>query len=72
MTFVLDFESNSRIFNDYFVLQSTLVDAGSEVPSQLLSNAAPLTEFWISEEDSIRSLNPSKAYGWNDMSIHFV
>ena len=60
--FVLDLESKAQIFNDYFVGQCTTIDTGSEVPSQLVYSAPPLTEFQISEEkilSIIRSLNPN-------------
>ena len=73
--FVLDFESKAQIFNDYFVLQCTTIDTGSEVPGQLLSNSPPLTEFAISDEkilNIIRSLNPNKAHGWDDISVRMI
>ena len=31
--FVLDFESKAQIFNDYFILQCTTLDTGSEIPN---------------------------------------
>ena len=33
--FVLDFASKAQIFNDYFILQCTTLDTGSEVPNDL-------------------------------------
>ena len=73
--FVLDFESKVQIFNDYFVGQCTTIDTGSEVPSQLVYSAPPLTEFQISEEKRlsiIRSLNPNKARGWDNISVCMI
>ena len=73
--FVLDFESKAQIFNDYFVGQCTTIDTGSEVPSQLVYSAPPLTEFQISEEkilSIIRSLNPNKAHGWDNISVRMI
>ena len=38
-------------------------------------NAPPLTEFAISDEkilNIIRSLNPNKAYGWDDISVGMI
>ena len=72
---MLDFESKAQIFNDYFVLQCTTIDTGSEVRGQLLSNAPPLTEFATSEEkilNIIRSLNPNKEHGWDDISVRMI
>ena len=63
---MLDFESKAQIFNDYFVLQCTTIDTGSEVPGQLSSNAPLLTGFLISEEkilNIICSLNPKHMAG---------
>ena len=58
-----------------FVGQCTTIGTGSEVPSQLVYSALPLTEFQISEEkilSTIRSLNPNKAHGWDDISVRTI
>ena len=68
----MDSESKAQTFSNYFVLQFTTIDTGSEVPGQLLSNAPSLTEFLISEEkilNIIRSLNANKAHSWDDMNV---
>ena len=33
--FILDFTSKAQIFNDYFILQCTTLDTGSEIPCDL-------------------------------------
>ena len=48
--FVLDFASKAEIFNDYFILQCTTLDTGSDVPHDLPTNCSKLTEFSISDE----------------------
>ena len=73
--FVLDFESKAQISNDYFVLQCTTIDTGSQVPGQILSKAPSLTDFCVSEEkllNIISSLNPNKAHGWDDLSVRMI
>ena len=43
--------------------------------SNIISIAPPLTEFTISDEkilEIIRSLNPNKAHGWDDISIRMI
>ena len=72
---VLDFSAKAQIFNDYFVLQCTTLDTASEIPSLPRPNAPPLTDFHISDEKIskiIRSLNPKKAHGWDEMSGRMI
>ena len=38
--FVLDFASKAQIFNDYFILQCTILDTGSDVPHDLPTNCS--------------------------------
>ena len=52
--FVLDFSSKAQIFNDYFILECTTLDTGSEIPSDLPVTASQLREFVISEEKILR------------------
>ena len=73
--FVLDFSSKAQIFNDYFILQCTTLDTGSEIPSDLPVTASQLREFVISEEKIlriIRNLNPNKAHGWDEISVRMI
>ena len=73
--FVLDFASKAQIFNDYFILQCTTLDTGSDVPHDLPTNCSQLAEFSISDEKIltiIRNLNPNKAHGWDEISVRMI
>ena len=73
--FVLDFASKAQIFNDYFILQCTTLDTGSEIPSDLPVTASQLREFVISDEKIlriIRNLNSNKAHGWDEISVRMI
>ena len=73
--FVLDFASKAQIFNDYFILQCTTIDTGSEVPYGLPADFSQLAEFSISGEKIltiIRNLNPNKAHGWDEISVRMI
>ena len=70
--FVTDFTEKAQIFNDYFILQCTTIDTGSEFPQGTPATTTLLTDFVISEEkiiNIIRSLNPNKAHGWDEIKI---
>ena len=71
----MNFTAKAEVFNDYFIAQCTTIDTGSEIPKFNSPIASPLTEFTISDEKIlriIRSLNPNKAHGWDDISIHVI
>ena len=73
--FVLDFTAKAQIFNDYFILQCTKLDTGSEIPRDVPLCAPLLNAFDISDEKIlriIRTLNPNKAYGWDEISIRMI
>ena len=73
--FVVDFATKAEIFNGYFMQQCTTIDTGSTIPQNIVPSAPPLTELTISDEtiqSIIRSLNPSKAHGWDDISIRMI
>ena len=73
--FVLDFASKAQIFNDYFILQCTTLDTGSDMPHDLPTNCSQLAEFSISDEKIltiIRNLNPNKAHGWDKISGRMI
>ena len=72
---MLDFSSKAQIFNDYFILQCTTLDTGSEIPSDVPVIASQLQEFAISEEKIlriIRNLNLNKAHGWDEISVRMI
>ena len=73
--FVLDFEAKAKIFNDYFILQCSTLDTGSEIPDEVISDVPPLVNIAISDEKLlkiIRSLNPKKAHGWDGISVRMI
>ena len=73
--FVLDFTAKAEIFNDYFIQQCTTIDTGSELPPPSVPNTTLLTGFSISDEkilNIMRSLNPNKAHGWDDISARMI
>ena len=73
--FVTYFTEKAQIFNDYFILQCTTIDTGREIPQGTPVSATLLTDFVISEEkiiNIIRSLNPNKAHGWDEISVRMI
>ena len=73
--FITDFTEKAQLFNDYFILQCTTIDTGSEVPQQIPVPTSLINDFNISEEkilNIIRSLNPNKAHGWDEISIRMI
>ena len=68
--FVLDFASKAQVFNDYFILQCSTLDTGSEIPSDISVTATQLREFVISDDKIlkiIRNLNQNKAHRWDEI-----
>ena len=60
--FVTDLTEKAQIFNDYFILQCTTIDTGSEIPQDAPATTTLINDFVISEEkilNIIRSLNPN-------------
>ena len=73
--FVTDFTEKAQIFNDYFILQCTTIDTDSEIPQDTPVTTALISDFVISEEkilNIIRSLNPNKAHGWDEISVRMI
>ena len=73
--FVLNFSTKAQIFNDYFIFQCKTLDTGSEIPFDVLLCAPLLSAFSMSDEKIlriIRSLNPSKAHGWDEISKRMI
>ncbi len=73
--FVTDFTEKAHIFNSHFILQCTTIDNGSEIPANNQINSTLLTEFNLSDEkilNIIRSLNPNKAHGWDEISVRMI
>ena len=73
--FVTNFTEKAQIFNDYFLLQCTTIDTGSEIPQDEPVTVTLLNDFCISEEKIlkiIRSLNSNKAHGWDEISVRMI
>ena len=73
--FISDFAEKAQLFNDYFILQCTTIDTGSEIPLETQGNPILINDFVISDEKIlkiIRSLNPNKAHGWDEISIRMI
>ena len=74
-TFISDFTAEAEIFDDYFLLQCIVIDTGSAFPNDVPFHLPPLTTFHISDETIlriIRSLNPNKAHGWDNVSVRMI
>ena len=73
--FITDFSEKAQIFNEYFILQCTTIDTGSELPQDAPPLTSLISDFPISDEkilNIIRSLNPNKAHGWDEISIRMI
>ena len=73
--FVTDFTEKAQIFNDYFILQCTTIDTGSEIPRDTPETTTLISDFVISDEkilNIIRSLYPNKAHGWDEISVRMI
>ena len=71
--FISDFAEKAQLFNDYFIC--TTIDTGSEIPLETQRNPILINDFVISDEKIlkiIRSLNPNKAHGWDEISIRMI
>ena len=73
--FITDFTEKAQLFNDYFILQCTTIDTGSEIPQQTPVTTTLINDFVTSEEKIlkiIRALNPNKAHGWDEISVRMI
>ena len=65
----------AQLFNEYFILQCTTIDAGSQIPQHDPVTTTLIDEFSISEDkilNVIRSLNSNKAHGWDEVSVRMI
>ena len=73
--FVTNFQTKANIFNDHFVEQCSMIINDSVLPNfasrcdSLLSNVEITGEKIL---HIIRSLDPKKAHGWDDLSINMI
>ena len=73
--FVTDFAEKAQIFNEYFILQCTTINTGSDIPQDTSVTTPLISDFVISDEkilNIIRSLNPNKAHGWDEISTRMI
>ena len=73
--FITDFTEKAQLFNEYFMLQCTTIDTGSQIPQHVPVITTLIDELTIPEEeilDIIRSLNINKAHGWDEMSVKMI
>ena len=73
--FITDASEKAQLFNDYFILQCTTIDTGSDIPPEDLVNPIQINDFDISDErilKILRSLHPNKAHGWDEISIKMI
>ncbi len=76
MTYVSSiFLLKTQIFNDNLIIQWTTLDTASEIPGAFQPEAPSLSDVHISDEKIlkiIRSLNPNKAHGWDEISGRMI
>ena len=73
--FVTNLREKAQMFNDYFLLQCTTIDTGSEIPQDTPATTTMISDFVICEEqilNIIRSLDPNKAHGWDEISVKMI
>ena len=74
--FITDFTEKAQLFNDHFINQCMVINTGSEIPQYDASESSSLiNDFTISDDkmlNIIRSLNPNKAHGWDEISIRMI
>ena len=74
--FILDFEEKAQVFNDYFILQCSSIETGSEIPDDdVISDVMLLSNIIIYDEKLlkvIRALNVNKAQGWDAISVGMI
>ena len=73
--FMTDLTEKALIFNEYFILQCTTIDTGSELPQDAPAPSSLISDFPIFGEkilSIIKSLNPNKAHHWDKISLRMI
>ena len=73
--FVVDAADKAEVFNKYFAEQCTPISTASILPDMNLRTDAVLCNLNFLHEDIvtiIRSLNPNKAHGWDEVTVRIV
>ena len=72
----MDFKEKSKLFNSYFAKQCTHIETGSNLPTQILHRTNQSLNTINFTEDHIlsviRKLDPNKAHGHDQVSIHMI
>ena len=72
---ISDFKEKANLFNSFFASQCTPVSNSSVLPDISFHTNARLNSFSITEKDIlaiIKSLDPSKSHGWDNVSIKMI
>ena len=72
---VSDFSTKAELFNEYFASQCTPLNNSSMLPPFSYKTVKRINSIRINEKDIssiIRSLNPNKAHGWDNISIRMI
>ena len=73
--FVTNFQLKADIFNDHFVQQRSLINNESTLPNFVSRCSSSLSDVEITGEKNlsiIRSIDPKKAHGCDDLSINMI
>ena len=72
---ISDFKEKANLFNSFFASQCTPVSNSSVLPDISFHTNARLNSFSITEKDIlaiIKSLDPNKSHGWDNISIKMM
>ena len=74
-TFESNYLKKANIFNEFFSSQCTLINNNSELPHLVFKTESRITNLNMNSETIIKiidSLNPTKAHGWDGISIKMI
>ena len=72
---MIDLIDKAQLFNVYFTRQCSTIDTGSIIPTLTPKTTTTLDDINISDEGlllTIGSLNPSKAHGYDEISVRII
>ena len=72
---VSDFTTKANLFNNFFTSQCSPVVNSSALPNFFYKTQKRISDIEIKEDDIlliIKNLNPSKAHGWDNVSIRMI
>ena len=73
--FVVDFEAKAGIFNDFFANQCRIINNSSLLPPLSYvtdSRLDTMVIYSFSIKSILKSLNPNKAHGWDNISVKMI